>query len=1206
MRSRMVRMALAFVALCLSASAARGANLSGRVFEDLDGNGVLDAGEPCVSSVVSLRADLEGPEQISVVQCGGGGPGTYYFGSLRPGEYLLAVRQTSPGDFSTPSVTVSIPAEEELVPFVLRDLPVRRLEPSTSPGDPNPAVNTIQGSVTRKDGNQNLPLTGAVVTLQDDASSLMRLTSTNAEGQYRFEKLTRGVYRVAAADPPGAPAGDAFPGPNAIRIDANTLRVTMLPGVTLYGENNFVKSASLPPGRLERLRAVGDPVPARGRLGIFQTDPLTLDRDVSIIRRVEEDGALFIVDYAGTALFRLGSGRAENLLDTTLLDPTDPVGLARLLRVEPARLGAVAVLALRADNRRGIYRLDRSDLTRLALQEATDPLELAISDAGQVAYVARSAGGGLTLFQAAPGRSGEPVRLDPVVDVANSNALGISNLQSNGAGDLVFRVEFPRADGALDAVVLRKTSARLEGVAYVQEPVQPGLGAGVNARLTELRRPRIGPDSTVVFMGAGDGFTNFYVARPGRAPEPLLPGLDWKRDHATFDYEIAPDGAIALRATPGAAAASTLFLVGPDGLVRPVRLVSPDTGRRLQPQGRPVFTEGRLFFLAADPGMPPDRNGRPPVGLYRVYRSGGNPTGGPEPVAVFGQPVPGLAGARLLGVTQRPEVSTREVVFGALFSGGERFPVPTPGLFRVPLDGKLEDGLLAAAEGIELPRADRVANFREVYFTADGSLVLDSLLPGAGPLVDTLPPVAATSGGFRPQSVQADLAPPLLVTGTDLGSGRRLEALLGPLVSLPPDRERFLFTARFSQNGLHGEGLFTIDTSQQVQVVAVTGSAAPGLPGAIFRGFGDQTAYSLGPPSVSTDGHVVFKALAEQNQARIFRVFQWRQPDAIATLVGPTISEPDRDDLLRWAAGPSGRAYYLERYTTPSGTGTRLFTGSSAGPLPLVVPGQTTIGDAGAGTSPTPTLTTLSDFVVNGAGEVFLQGAKGAGTGATQETGLFRVEPVQTAAEPTRVAPVVSQGQSVPLMAGGTALPGLVFGGSFTLRRNSACGDLYFEADLLKPGVSGSRTTGLFRRNAQGVVETLLTQSLEAGSERHVTLVVIPPDVECNRVSGAFGTSQTRQTASGTTAFATYNETDGWVIYRLRAGGYTLVAKAGQELPGGTRLVSLDAGSLLGLAPGYGPLFTLNDAGDVAFLATDGQRWAVYRFSDSQTPVASG
>src|SRR5205823_4369860 len=136
----------------------------------------------------------------------------------------------------------------------------------------------------------------------------------------------------------------------------------------------------------------------------------------------------YILDYAGTAIIRIprgpqaasvagvasyssggstpagvlqtGGGEPEILADTTGQDPVDHVGFARLLRLETGRDGSCVMLALRADQTRGIYRLAQRVLTRMGLlPEPTGPAELAIGDAGQIAYMAPDSAGTPALFQ---------------------------------------------------------------------------------------------------------------------------------------------------------------------------------------------------------------------------------------------------------------------------------------------------------------------------------------------------------------------------------------------------------------------------------------------------------------------------------------------------------------------------------------------------------------------------------------------------------------------------------------------------------------------------------------------------------------------------------------------------------------------------------------------------------------------------------------
>jgi hypothetical protein len=60
------------------------------------------------------------------------------------------------------------------------------------------------------------------------------------------------------------------------------------------------------------------------------------------------------------------------------------------------------------------------------------------------------------------------------------------------------------------------------------------------------------------------------------------------------------------------------------------------------------------------------------------------------------------------------------------------------------------------------------------------------------------------------------------------------------------------------------------------------------------------------------------------------------------------------------------------------------------------------------------------------------------------------------------------------------------------------------------------------------------------------------------------------------------------------------VAEEGQALVEGGTIDSLDPSSLLNLPANHGPVFSINDAGDVAFLAYDGKIWSICGYSDPQ------
>jgi hypothetical protein len=1184
----MVLTALLLATLC--AFPAWGSNLAGRVFEDLNENRVLDPGEPCVNARVFLAGG--GAIQESRAQCTGNGSGSFFFELPAAGAYSLGVMDVSSPDLELPSGTplqISVPATDE---SLIQDLPLvhrprLQLVPFSASG--------ILGVVRRRDGT---PVSGIVVALQDEFGALLRLTTTASDGGYRFELPPPSDYHVVVTDPSGQSGGDALPGTSARKIDEDTLLVTVAGG-TLYDGNNFVKVGLPAVAGPERLLAVGDSALQPGLLGVTRTDPEAPDRAVSTVRRLRENGSLFVADFAGASLYDLGNRGLGKRLETgggeEGQDPQDQIGLARLLRVEVAPDGQFAVSALRADNRRAVYYQTGQERRRLGfLANSSDPVELAISDRQHVAYAGRGEDGALHVFRTGPGASD----LKPVVDLGGTDATTIRDLQSSAEGRLAFRVDYSKSSVTKSSVILRTNeSGTPQLVAGIRSTVRYARDSSLSGELRRVERPRIGPDGSVIFQGSGDSFRNFYYSSPGSSDlVPLLRGVEWSDDPATYDYDGPEGGQVAIRAAPRPAAPSALYVVVLEqGRDVPVLLRSPAGNRNLLPLGRPLLTKEWLFFLATDPNLPDDRNGSFPVGLYRAARS--NPFAAPTPVAVYGDAVPSTSGARLLSVTQQPAFSREFLAVGILFqggqtlSGGARYPFPTPGFVRIPLGGTVKDGRLEVVEGDGLSGADRRASFRDLYYGAGGSLFVESLLPGAGPLVDEIRPGTASGRSLHGRGLpgtQADTPEiqSILRANFNLGDGRRLVQTYGRVVPLPPDRQVYLFVAKFAKEKRSGEGVFTVRADgTQVSPIAVTDTPAPGGRGT-FRGFTRQRAYSVEPPSVATDGTVIFEALVEANRVGAFGLFCWeaRKREEAPRLLGIFPGKT----LQRWISAPQGRVYFLER----SGGMTALVEVASNGTRRALVSGTPVSGDGVAGH-----LIELRDFVLTGRGELFVHGEieLPRPPGASRQVGIFRLEPQELAASTPRLVTMAAVGQPLPLCGFALKNPGYVFRGDFVLRGESACGPLLFEAQVGHSKNDRWRGRAHFRAESPTCAQIVWLAGVGLSSKGSVRMLWVgqPLDVSCD---GSTGTQSLRQdTSSIAGAVATRDEWSGrWAIYRAHGSRLTLVAREGPPAVGGSGLI-LDAGPLLGLASDYGPVFTVNEAGEVAFLASDGKSWGVYR-----------
>jgi hypothetical protein len=115
------------------------------------------------------------------------------------------------------------------------------------------SANTISGTVTGGVGGTAGPRAGVVLVLEqllpatgdtDPCRPLgggrgVAVATTDPAGQYRFTDIPGGIYRVVLVPAPGTPGGDATAGPNATKIDAQTVQITTVPGLATYVANDF-------------------------------------------------------------------------------------------------------------------------------------------------------------------------------------------------------------------------------------------------------------------------------------------------------------------------------------------------------------------------------------------------------------------------------------------------------------------------------------------------------------------------------------------------------------------------------------------------------------------------------------------------------------------------------------------------------------------------------------------------------------------------------------------------------------------------------------------------------------------------------------------------------------------------------------------------------------------------------------------------------
>jgi len=176
--------------------------ISGTVFNDLNGNGVQDPGEPGIGGVTVEILDENGGAVAAIVTAE---DGSYAVSDLSPGSYL--VRETDPPGFASTTInTVQVnmaPGGAAAVSF----------------GDGQHGA--VSGTVFN-DGNGNgrqepgeTGLSGVPVELIDANGVTVQETTTTAAGVFAFTDVAPGAYTVVETDPDGFVSTS----PNAVPIN---------------------------------------------------------------------------------------------------------------------------------------------------------------------------------------------------------------------------------------------------------------------------------------------------------------------------------------------------------------------------------------------------------------------------------------------------------------------------------------------------------------------------------------------------------------------------------------------------------------------------------------------------------------------------------------------------------------------------------------------------------------------------------------------------------------------------------------------------------------------------------------------------------------------------------------------------------------------------------------------------------------------------
>ncbi|MGH7136247.1 MAG: peptidylprolyl isomerase, partial [Pirellulales bacterium] len=171
-------------------------SIDGTVFTDVNGNGVLDSGEPGLAGrTVFLNRDGSGVPDANNPSTATNSNGNYSFSGMASGTYTVSEVTPASGSLTTPLETVTVIAG------------------STTSGvnfGERPAIVGTVFSDANKDGQLDggeLGLSGRTVLLNIDGSGVADgnnpSTTTNSNGVYYFSDLAPGSYTVDEVVPSG-------------------------------------------------------------------------------------------------------------------------------------------------------------------------------------------------------------------------------------------------------------------------------------------------------------------------------------------------------------------------------------------------------------------------------------------------------------------------------------------------------------------------------------------------------------------------------------------------------------------------------------------------------------------------------------------------------------------------------------------------------------------------------------------------------------------------------------------------------------------------------------------------------------------------------------------------------------------------------------------------------------------------------------------
>ena len=258
------------------------ASISGAVRVDLNGNGVVDAGD--TNGIAGVTVQLLDVGSIVVATTTTGADGSYSFANVRPGAYT--VRETDlPGWYSTLDTTSP---NDNLIPVSLTSG-----QASTGNNFYDTAYASVSGAVLvdvngngiAEAGDTN-GISGVFVRLLDASSNVVATTTTSATGAYGFTSLPVGNYTVVQTVPAGYTNTLDTAAPNDLRIPLS------LSGSQASTNNTFYDTAFVAIGDFTWVDTNGNGVQDGGEPGLSNVVVRLYDTNNAVIATTTSSVAL--------------------------------------------------------------------------------------------------------------------------------------------------------------------------------------------------------------------------------------------------------------------------------------------------------------------------------------------------------------------------------------------------------------------------------------------------------------------------------------------------------------------------------------------------------------------------------------------------------------------------------------------------------------------------------------------------------------------------------------------------------------------------------------------------------------------------------------------------------------------------------------------------------------------------------------------------